>query len=283
MTGRPSRTCSTAASIVARPVTSTEASVLLAAHRGPAPWASWASTYLASTSTSRLTGSPTARCPSVVAASVVGMSETSNHPASHRGHREGGAVDGDRALLDDVAAQRVRQRHPHHLPAVARRPGQDLADPVDVPLHDVPAEAAVGPHRPLEVDPLPRHQAGQRAAAQGLGHDVHGEGVPVEVGDGEADAVHRDRVAVADVAGDQGAAHVQPGGVVPVLQGDDLPQLLDDPCEHQTGSFSGVLTRTTSPPARVTSDRRKRRAPSIEGTPRSPTAAGPPPRTAGAR
>ena len=63
------------------------------------------SAYFAITSTSRFTLSPTAFAPSVVRASVVGIRLTVNDYVPDRGNRQGHAVDGDRALLDDVARE----------------------------------------------------------------------------------------------------------------------------------------------------------------------------------
>ena len=63
------------------------------------------SMYLAIMSTSRFTGSPGAAAPSVVTASVCGISATVDTVVVELGHRQAHAVDGDRALLDHVAAQ----------------------------------------------------------------------------------------------------------------------------------------------------------------------------------
>jgi hypothetical protein len=64
---------------------------------------------------------------------------------------------------------------------------------------------------------------------------VDGEGVAGHPGDGEADAVDRDRVAVGRVAADQRPAQGQPGdGVRPGagLGADDLAELFHDAGEH---------------------------------------------------
>ena len=100
------------------------------------------STYLASTSTSRLTGLPGAAAPSVVRSSVSGISETSKRSSSTRDHGQRDAVDRDRALLDDVAQQRRGARRSSR-PARSRPRAIAAhgADAVDVALHDVAAEA----------------------------------------------------------------------------------------------------------------------------------------------
>ena len=61
------------------------------------------STYFASMSTSRFTGSPGSFTPRVVTASVCGMTATANPSPSTLGDGQAHAVDRDRALLDDVA------------------------------------------------------------------------------------------------------------------------------------------------------------------------------------
>ena len=135
------------------------------------------STYLAITSTSRLTGSPGARAPSVVSRRVVGMRLTSNQGlgvvgGADRADGERDAVDGDRALLDDVAGQLGRQADAHDLPVLAGRAGQRRADAVDVALHHVPAEPGVRGDGALEVHPGAGLGRAEAAAAEGLGHDV---------------------------------------------------------------------------------------------------------------
>ena len=63
------------------------------------------STYFAITSTSRFTGSPGTAVPSVVTASVCGISATAHPVAGDLGDREADAVHRDRALLHHVAEQ----------------------------------------------------------------------------------------------------------------------------------------------------------------------------------
>ena len=78
------------------------------------------STYFARTSTSRLTGSPGSREPSVVASSVCGMSATAKPSSSTRGDGERRAVDGDRALLDAVAGDLRRGIEPRRASRASR-------------------------------------------------------------------------------------------------------------------------------------------------------------------
>ena len=84
-----------------------------------------------------------------------------------RGDGEADAVDGDRALLDDVA-QHVARRGERRCGS-SRRPAacalDDRADAVDVALHDVATEAVGEAHRPFEVDRV----AGARARRASCG------------------------------------------------------------------------------------------------------------------
>ena len=259
------------------------------------------STYLASTSTSRFTGVPTGARPSVVRASVVGISPTSNHATglvrrAHRGDRQRDAVDRHRALLDQVARQARRHLDPHPLPPVTRLAQRHGADAVDVALHDVAAEPAVRRHRPLQVDPVAGHETAERAARQRLGHHVDREPSARRglVGDGEADPVDRDRRAVHGVGGDQRPLHDEPRRPALALEPHHGAELLHDPGEHQpTSCWSssirspagrrGTAVIFRSAPVRTTSTTSSRAASSMVAMPRSPTAAGPAPSSTGAR
>ena len=97
-------------------------------------WRSRRSTYLAITSTSRFTRSPGRRAER----GDLGRVRDDGHGepvVGHVDHGEADAVDGDRALLDDVAGVggvRIGR---------SGRGLDDLADAVDVALHEVAAEA----------------------------------------------------------------------------------------------------------------------------------------------
>ena len=65
--------------------------------------------------------------------------------------------------------------------------------------YDVSAEAAVGRHGPLQVDPAARPEIGQGGAVQSLVHHVGGEGSGGKGGGGQADAIDGDAVADVDV------------------------------------------------------------------------------------
>src|SRR6185436_12932121 len=63
-----------------------------------------------------------------------------NDVAAYLGHGETDAVDGDRSLVDQVAIELGRDAHLHPPIFVAQLfNGQQLADTVDVALHDVAA------------------------------------------------------------------------------------------------------------------------------------------------
>ncbi len=115
------------------------------------------STYLARTSTSRFTPSPG------LAHAERGDREGVRHERDAEasaarsarptaGDGEADAVDGDRALLDQVAAEAVGQPHGQSGRAVGLRGARDHgADAVDVALHDVAAEPVGEADRALEV------------------------------------------------------------------------------------------------------------------------------------
>src|SRR4051812_21677580 len=80
---------------------------------------------------------------------------------------EAAAVDGDRPLLDDVAQEVGWHAHPE----VGGR-CDDLADGVDVALHDVATEPVAHPYRPFEVDDVAGLYVTEIRARQRLVHSV---------------------------------------------------------------------------------------------------------------
>src|ERR671910_2051963 len=209
----------------------------------------------------------------------------------HVHHREAHAVDRDGALLDHVAQHVVR----HADPEVGRR-HDDLADPVDVALHDVAAEAVEQPHGPLEVDPVAGGPVADRGAGGGLGRDVRLPPAGAHLDDGQATAVDGDRVAdlgvLEDVDGRDAQAEATGGrdvtrAVGPGVggaQGRDLAELLDDPSEHQLLLTGCRSTRRSSP--RVATDViRPRHTSAMVAAPwpANNLAASTPPNSAGAR
>src|SRR4051812_50173991 len=74
-----------------------------------------------------------------------------------RGNRQRHAVDGDRALLDEVAAELRRRVDPDGLARASY-----TAEAVDVPLHDVAAERLARPQPRLGVDAAARREPAER-------------------------------------------------------------------------------------------------------------------------
>ena len=208
------------------------------------------STYLAMTSTSRFTGSPTALAPSTVSLSVVGISPTLNDSSSTAMT----VSDTPSTVIEPFSTTYFassggsEKRSTSHSSAGSR--AMIRADPVDVALHQVPAEPAADGRGAFQVDRAARGQHAERRAAQGLAHHVGGEDAVDVVDDGQADAVDRDRVAVPRVRGDHGPAHGDDGRVAArVGEVGDLTQFLDDAGEHQDSFFcrSEAVKRRSGP------------------------------------
>ena len=153
------------------------------------------STYFASTSTSRFTRWPGSSSPSVVAASVCGISATAKPGVVERRDGEARPLDGDRALLDGVAEDLRRRVDPDAATVALVLDAADDADAVDVPLDVVAAERLARTERRLDVDARARGEAAERGARERLGHRVEGDPAAVERDRGQAAAVDRDRVA----------------------------------------------------------------------------------------
>ena len=152
------------------------------------------------TSTSRFTGSPTARRGRAwCGARVVGISadrERSRSADVDRPVRRYPSTV-DRALLDQVAGQRraglTRSRTTSRPSAGGRSEG---ADAVDVTLHDVPAEPGRRGHRALQVD-LVAGASAPRSCGRSVSAITSTVNVSlIAVDHGQTDAVDRDRVAV---------------------------------------------------------------------------------------
>src|SRR3954453_23206770 len=141
-------------------------------------------------------------------------------------------VDGDRALLHDVAQQRGLGVDDHDAREALLADLAHDAESVDVALDDVAAETVGGPQRRLEVDPRVRLHAPERRAPQRLVHHVGAEQLAAaHPHGGQADAVDRDGVALAQLAGQRrahGQAHAVAGLVDPV----DGAEVLDEAGEQ---------------------------------------------------
>src|SRR5512140_4029092 len=91
-----------------------------------------------------------------------------------REDREADPVDGDRALLDEVAAERRGKSEAEERAVAFGRDRAHLADAVDVPEDEMPAQAIGETERALEVDARPRPQGPERRSPQALRRDVDG-------------------------------------------------------------------------------------------------------------
>src|SRR5690606_30186562 len=103
-------------------------------------------------------------------------------------------IDADRTLLHHIPAEPWRERDAYVVPTLAWLADRDLADSVNVALHDVAAEPARWGGRALQVDALADRQRSQRRAVDHLLHDIGGEGVAVHIGHCQADAIDGDGV-----------------------------------------------------------------------------------------
>ena len=219
-------------------------------------WALWGgaapssgSTYLAMTSTSRLTGSPTLLDAERGQGEGLG-DEADGEACPSRGLDDGqaDAVDGDRALVDEVAGEVGRQRDLDDLPVLARGAGEDLAGAVDVALDDVAAEpgSTVGA---LEVDPGARGEAAQRGLVEGLLHDVGGDRPPsrsATVRQQPLTAIESPSPAPSMT---MSAADGEPDGVVLVDVGDvpsssTMPVNIRPPLSGGSGGMGVMVSRT---------------------------------------
>ena len=201
---------------------------------------------------------------------------------------EADTVDGDRALVDEVAGEVGGQGDLDEVPVLAGRAGDDLADAVDVALHDVAAEALVDGDRALEVDPVTRCHSCERGLVERLLHEVGGPATVAELGDGEAAAVDRDRVAQPGALEHRAGLDGEPDGIALVGDLGDGAELLDDSGEHLLPPhFRRMVSRTlvsspSWPCSTVTSETCRCRASAMVVIPRSATALVPAPSSIGA-
>ena len=240
------------------------------------------STYFATTSTSRLTGVPGAAAPERRALERLGDQRDGEGVAVDVDDGERDAVDGDRALLDDVAEQVGGRGDRDDAGEAVLLDRADRAEAVDVPLHDVAAEPVRGAQRELQVHVRARRHLGQRGAPQRLVHDLGAELLAGDRRGGEADAVDGHGVALGDLAR-QARADGQRHAVRRRVHRGDLAQVRDQAREHQLTTPASVrrsgrrlrsarrrapargsprrCARRPRPPAgRARSSRRRRRA-----------------------
>src|ERR1700741_3642014 len=109
---------------------------------------------------------------------------------------------------------------------------------VDVSLDDVPAEAAVDGGGTLEVDVAAHSHTAHARPVQGFAHHVGAERtVGQHLDHGQADTIHRDRVAVSGVGCHDGPPDDQARRVAELFLADDLTQFFDDSGEHAASPY----------------------------------------------
>ena len=126
----------------------------------------WRSTYLARTSVSRLTVSPIARRPSVVAASVCGIKATLKRSAQRFDDRQAHAVDGDRTLGRDLPQQFAVRLKPAGRPFAVVAALGERAEAVDMAGHKMSAETIAERQRAFEIDAAAGPQPAEVRAAE---------------------------------------------------------------------------------------------------------------------
>src|SRR5439155_61594 len=189
--------------------------------------------------------------------------------------REAAPIDGDRALLHDVADELGGHAHPE-----VGRGLDDLTDGVDVALHEMPADTVCQPQRALEVHGVTRAQVVEVGAREGLVDCVRLPPPRPDLGDGHAAAVDRDRVADLRVLTRQRGVEAEAAAVARL----DPAQLLDYPGEHDS-PVTGASSTLRSPPSCSTDSMRPRHTSAIVAAP-GPANSGresSPPDNAGAR
>ena len=142
--------------------------------------------------------------------------------------RQAGAVDAHRALDDHVAQQLWRGTKAGDDRVAVGRERLDRRHPLDDAAHDVAAETVGRPYRALQIDRVARRELSEIGAPVRLAHDVGEERVPGDLGDGEIDAVDRDRVPELGIR-----EHLRrPDAQGARLRLHHLADLFDDPGEH---------------------------------------------------
>ena len=203
------------------------------------------STYLAITSTSRLTVSPGSLTPSVVRLSVSGMRLTSNQSSP---------------IAETVRLMPSTAMEPLCATYLARPGGRPMRTTSQCSCGARCRMAAVSSTWPWTRWPpsrssrrtersrltlVPGRDGGEAGPLERLAHHIGDEAAgrreraPVaawrfgeEHGDGQADAVDRDGITGASIRSDHGATNVNAGGVTEMLDGLDLAEILHDAREH---------------------------------------------------
>src|SRR5258708_3376411 len=133
--------------------------------------------------------------------------------------------------MNNTRGQLRREADGQPLKIGIRPPRFDPADRVDVSLHEMAAEAAVGAKRPLEVDEAADVDQTERRHPGRLGSDVGANLVSLDPSHGKTDAVYRHAVARLELACERrrDTNPTSSGGRRPL---DEVPDAFNEAREH---------------------------------------------------
>src|SRR5436190_5776248 len=185
------------------------------------------------------------------------------------GDGQADAVQGDRAARRHVARQLRRELDPNAARVAVLPNPADGRDRVDVSLHEMSPERIACSQRGLEVHPIAVPQVPQRRERERLVYGVRLERPFDALGDREADAGDRDRVARPKLLGELGS-DAKPRPRLAAIRALNRPDLANQPGEHRRPYHSCNTAFTLrSPPSSVChSIRSARRASPSEPAPR---------------
>ena len=187
---------------------------------------------------------PGASAPSVVTASVCGISATSKPLRSTPTTvSETPSIATEPFSTSSSAKPALRRDEEPHVVARAAQLAH-AARPVHVALHDVAVEAAVRAQRALEVHARARAQRAERGALERLAHRLEGERAARESTHREAGAVHRDAVAEPRLAAIAGRRDHEPRVRARAARSrTHLPTVSTMPVNTPSASRSGARSR----------------------------------------
>ncbi len=142
------------------------------------------------------------------------------------------AVDGERALLDDLHAAVVGQHDGEALAVAFAAALDQAADAVDVAAYQVTAQALAEGQGALEIDGVADRPAGDGGLAPRLGTDVEAGDCAVQSGHGQAHAVHGDAIAKLRALGKRPKVQGQDGVLGRVAGLREAADVFDDAGEH---------------------------------------------------
>ena len=142
------------------------------------------------------------------------------------------SVDGDRALLDQVARLRGRNLEGEEFGVALGLDRHDPADTVDVARDQMAAEQLAQREASLQIDAAAGLQIAKRGASQGLGRDVHRKAAGAFGNHGQARAVDGDRIADIDFGHGQRGMDGNHRALTGRLEAFDSAEVFDDTGEH---------------------------------------------------